>query len=133
MDNEGFTVLAVLARCRRRGDAGAQDPADRIRARAAQRKPRAFSYKGKIRLEALQVARYFIDFKKFVEARSPTTRWPTRSLRVLRPSAARLKILAASNDQCRVYVTRLGAPAREEPDDGARQSIATAISVRART
>jgi hypothetical protein len=138
MDNEGFIrywlVLAPLP-AEKEHAGGAEVAAERIKGEAFMR-PRAeerISYRGKdYTWKRYKTPEYFIDFKKFVDGQ--------KSENVLGYAVAyvycdepmkNLKVLAGSNDQCRVYVNGQSVLQHEKGRTLERdQSIADGISLK---
>ena len=138
MDNEGFIrywlVLAPLPS--EKEMAGQLEIlADRVKGEALL-KPKAeerFSYKGKEYVwKRYKSPEYFIDFKKFVEGQKSDDALAYAIAYVYCDEPLRdLKILAGSNDQCRVYVNGVQVLQQEKSRTMERdQSIANGISLR---
>lgn len=138
MDNEGFIrywlVLAPLP-SEKEHSGGAEVAAERIKGEAFMR-PRAeerFSYKGKeYAWKRYKTPEFFIDFKKFVEDQKSENVFGFAVAYVYCDEPMRdLKVLAGSNDQCRVYVNGLSVLLHEKGRTLERdQSIANGISLK---
>jgi hypothetical protein len=135
MDNEGFIrywlILAPLPSEKDQAG-GAEIAADRLRGEGNIR-PRAeekCSYKGKdYTWKRYKSPEYFIDFKKFVEGQKADDALAYAVAYVYCDEALRdLKVLAGSNDQCRVYINGLSVLQQDKSRTMERdQSIANGI------
>ncbi len=138
MDNEGFLrywlILAPLPAEKPKGGA-AEILADRIGGEALIR-PKAeekFSFKGKdYHWKRYKSPEYFVDFKKFVENQKTDDVLAYAVAYVYCDEAMRdLKVLAGSNDQCRVYVNSVSVLSHEKGRTLEKdQSIANGISLK---
>jgi hypothetical protein len=138
MDNEGFIrywlILAPLPSEKEQAG-GAEIVADRLRGEANIR-PRAeekCSYKGKdYTWKRYKSPEYFIDFKKFAEGQKTDDALAYAVAYVYCDEAMRdVKVLAGSNDQCRVYINGLSVMQHEKSRTLERdQSIANGISLK---
>jgi hypothetical protein len=138
MDNEGFLrywlVLAPLPAEKPKSGA-AEILADRLGGEALIR-PKAeekFSFKGKdYYWKRYKSAEYFVDFKKFVENQKTDDVLAYAVAYVYCDEAMRdLKVLAGSNDQCRVYVNGVSVLSHEKGRTLEKdQSIANGISLK---
>jgi hypothetical protein len=138
MDNEGFLrywlILAPLPSEKPKGGA-AEVLADRLGGEATVR-PKAeekFSYKGKDYFwKRYKSPEYFVDFKKFVENQKTDDMVGYAVAYVYCDEALRdLKVLAGSNDQCRVYVNGVSVLVHEKGRTLEKdQSIANGISLK---
>jgi hypothetical protein len=138
MDNEGFIrywlVLAPLPAENPKGGA-AEVMADRLRGESNLR-PKAeerVAYKGKdFTWKRYKTPEFFIDFKKFVEGQPSDNVLAYALAYVYCDEAMRdLKVLAGSNDQCRVYVNGVSVLQHEKGRTLERdQSIANGIVLR---
>jgi len=135
MDNEGFIrywlVLAPLP-SEKEHAGGAEVVAERIKGEALLR-PRAeekLSYKGKdYAWKRYKTPEFFIDFKKYVEGQKSENVFGYAVAYIYCDEAMRdLKVLAGSNDQCRVYVNGVSVLQHEKGRTMERdQSIANGI------
>jgi hypothetical protein len=135
MDNEGFIrywlILAPLPSEKEQAG-GAEILADRLRGEGNIR-PRAeekCSYKGKdYTWKRYKATEFFIDFKKFVEGQKADDALAYAVAYVYCDEAMRdLKVLAGSNDQCRVYINGLSVLQQDKSRTMERdQSIANGI------
>jgi hypothetical protein len=138
MDNEGFIrywlVLAPLPSEKDKGGA-AEVLADRLGGEALIR-PKAeekFSYKGKDYFwKRYKAPEFFVDFKKYVENQKSENVVGYAVAYVYCDEPMRdLKVLAGSNDQCRVYVNGVSVLSHEKGRTLEKdQSIANGISLK---
>jgi hypothetical protein len=138
MDNDGFIrywlILAPLPSENAKAG-GAEVLADRLRGEAFIR-PRAeekVSYKGKeYAWKRYKAPEYFVDFKKFVDGQKSDDAVGYAVAYVYCDEPLKdLKILAGSNDQCRVYVNGISVLLHEKGRTLERdQSIANGIVLR---
>jgi len=138
MDNEGFLrywlVLAPLP-AEKPKSGGAEVLADRLGGEGLIR-PKAeekFRYKGKdYTWKRYKSPEYFVDFKKFVENQKSDDALGYAVAYVYCDEALRdLKVLAGSNDQCRVYVNGVSVLVHEKGRTLEKdQSIANGISLK---
>jgi len=138
MDNEGFIrywlVLAPLP-AEKEHAGGAEVAAERIPGEGLLR-PKAeekISYKGKdYAWKRYKTPEYFIDFKKFVDGQKSENVFGYAVAYIYCDEAMRdLKVLAGSNDQCRVYVNGQSVLQHEKGRTLERdQSIANGINLK---
>lgn len=138
MDNEGFIrywlILAPLP-SEKEMAGGVEVATDRIGGEATLR-PRAeqrVSFKGKeYTWKRYKASDYFIDFRKFAEGKAGDDAFGYAVAYVYCDEAMRdVKVLAGSNDQCRVYVNGQSVFVHEKSRSLERdQSIASGISLR---
>jgi len=138
MDNEGFLrywlILAPLPSEKPRGGA-AEVLADRLGGEALVR-PKAeekFTFKGKdYYWKRYKSPEYYVDFKKFVENQKSDDVVAYAVAYVYCDEAMRdLKVLAGSNDQCRVYVNGVSVLVHEKGRTLEKdQSIANGIALK---
>jgi hypothetical protein len=138
MDNDGFIrywlVLAPLP-SEKEHAGGAEVAAERIPGEALLR-PKAeekISYKGKdYAWKRYKTPEFFIDFKKFVDGQKSENVFGYAVAYIYCEEAMKdLKVLAGSNDQCRVYVNGQSVLQHEKGRTLERdQSIANGISLK---